>query len=375
MLLTVNAHRGPARPGLGNRSAVMPAARPRYLCEAEVVEGLGPIAADEIQRRCHGRTLLRRPEEIARQTTEIQFDYSGRLKTLLGLRTVQSVYLVNEFAVPRPRALLGDEHFRRILGQIETVRQLDPDADFQSFHLAAAGADSAVMLRLKEQIQVRTGLTSEPDEGDLLIRVRRSVGVEPGWDVLTRLSPRPLATRPWRVCNYSGALNATIAAAMVSLTNPESEDVFLNVASGSGTLMIERLMVGLARRVVGCDTSPLARECSRANADASGHSARIEVFPWDARSLPLPPDSVDAVCTDLPFGHLVGSREDNERLYPLILRESARVARPGATMVLISHEVKPIESALRDRATWEIRDTFPVAQRGFRRRIFVLRRS
>ena len=34
-----------------------------------------------------------------------------------------------------------------------------------------------------------------------------------GWETLVRTTPRPLATRYWRVCNYEAALNATVAHA------------------------------------------------------------------------------------------------------------------------------------------------------------------
>lgn len=350
----------------------------RHLCEAEVVEGLAHLAARELERRHGDRVELIRPEELGDQTEGVQFEYAGRLRALLSLQTAQAVYLVSQFPIARPRALLGDEHFRRILRQIDTVVELGAGAPFRSFRIAAAGSDSPVMRRLKEQIQRHTGLATSDSEADLHIRIRRALYGQ-GWEVLVRLSPRPLATRAWRVCNYEGALNATIAAAMVMLTEPKPDDTFLNVACGSGTLLIERLSFGPVGRAIGCDVDPRALECARANVQASGHDGRVELQPWDARSLPLPRASVDALCADLPFGHLVGSREENLRLYPLILREAARVARPGAPFVLISHEVKLLDSLLRSVPVrgvpeWEIRSTFRVSQRGFGRRVFVLRR-
>ena len=52
----------------------------------------------------------------------ITFEFTGNLHALLSLRTMLSVALVRHYAVPRPRALLGDQHLRALLTQIATAR-------------------------------------------------------------------------------------------------------------------------------------------------------------------------------------------------------------------------------------------------------------
>ena len=47
-----------------------------------------------------------------------------------------------------------------------------------------------------------------------------------------------------------------------------------------------------------------------------------------AYKAPLASRSADRLYADMPFGHHIGSHENNERLYPAILREAARLARP-----------------------------------------------
>ncbi len=113
-----------------------------------------------------------------------------------------------------------------------------------------------MLVRWREMLAAETGLTDVADEGDLLIRLRRPLDGAEGWDVLIRLSPRPLSVRPWRACNLPGALNATVAHVMAGLTLPDSDDVVLNIACGSATLLIERLIEGPARIAMGCDTDP-----------------------------------------------------------------------------------------------------------------------
>jgi SAM-dependent methyltransferase len=341
--------------------------------EADVVGGLADFARDEAARLPGGARLYAdRADEAV--STAIPFDYGGDPRALLNLRTVLSVALVAHFAVPRPRALLGDEHLRRLLGLIEAVRALHPPAAFGSLALNAAGADSAVMTRLKAELAARAGLRPAEREGDLLLRLRRPPDGDEGWEALIRLSPRPLATRPWRVCNLPGALNATVAAVMARLAEPRPANRVLNLGCGSGTLLIERLSDRPARRAYGCDTDPAALDCARANAAAAGLTGAIELHPWDARALPLPAASVDEICADLPFGHRVGSHQANVALYPALLREAARVARPGARCVLISHEARLMERLLAESAEWETEFVRRLALETLRPRVFVLSR-
>ncbi|HEU5328663.1 MAG TPA: methyltransferase domain-containing protein [Thermomicrobiales bacterium] len=342
-------------------------------CEADVVAGIDDVAHDELDWMFG--TQMRFQQSAGRDLSgSLRFAYTGDLRQLLRPRTVQAVHLVLTFPVPRPRALLGDEHFRALLAAITLVRDLHPPGTYQTLYLSAAGAESAVLTRLKEELARHTGLAIAAPEGDLQLRLRRPRAGGPGWEVLIRLSPRPLATRPWRVCNLEGALNATVARAMAVLTAPHDDDVFLNLACGSGSLLIERALCAPAYRLIGCDTSPAALACARENCQAANLAALAELDDWDAGALPIPDAAVDALCADLPFGHLVGSHTENVALYPRIMREAARVARRGARFALLTHEVRLMESVLAEVGAWETLAIRRVALGGLHPRIFVLRR-
>lgn len=369
-------------PGRGKRPAPRPSAHqepplaslPAHLCEADVAEGLESIAATELLKRFGTRVRLHHKPDEPPEPGVLRFTFHGDLQHLLALRTVLAVYLVRHFPVPRPRGLLGDEHFRALLDQIRIVRALAPPDSYHLLYLSAAGADSSVMVRLQDDLAEQSGLEVASHEGDLLIRVRRPPDGAEGWEVLMRLSPRPLATRPWRQCNMEGALNATVAHAMVLLTAPTQSDVCLNLACGSGTLMAERLLLGPAARMMGCDINPEALACARTNLDASGWGSRAELHPWDAQTVPLSDHSVDVLLADLPFGHLVGSHAENLVLYPAILQEAARLARPGSPFVLITHEVRLMEELLAASPHWRTERVQRVLLGGLHPRIFVLRR-
>lgn len=355
---------------------------PVFRCEADVVAGLEALAQDELGRRAGQITPIR--------PGILQFTSADDLGDLLRLRTVLSVYLLQRFDVPRPRALLGEQNLRAMFDQIDRVLGLLPPGAYRTFMLGAAGSGSAVMTRLKDAIAEHTGLREVEMEGDLLIRIRPTSNAQfptpvgsrrdRGWDVLVRLSPRPLATRDWRVCNTPGSLQATVAHAMVMLTRPRTTDVYLNLCCGSGTLLIERALAGPAAQLIGCDVDRDVLICASRNIAAyrrlaSARAAEIKLHDWDATQLPLPDAGVDALAADLPFGHRTGSHADNTALYPALMREAARVAKPGARFVLITAEVRLMEHVLQQLPTlWTCERSLRVNLGGLQPIIHVLRK-
>ena len=342
---------------------------PRSQVEADVLEGLEQIAAEELED-----VLGVRAEPHPNRPGALRFGYGGEVRALTELRTVLAVYLAHTFEIPRPKALLGNTEFGEVARMVEAALELAAPGAFGTLRLSAAGEESSVLTRFKEQLAQRFGLEIAPDEGDLLVRLRRAAD-GPGWEVLVRLTPRPLATRPWRVCNLPGSLNATLAHAIARLTEPDPDDTVLNIGCGAGTILIERLLLAPARRAVGCDTDAAALDCARQNLAAAGlvRAARLE--PWDATALPLPDESVDVIVADLPFGQLVGSHRENLELYPRVLAEAARVARPGARMALLTHEVRLLqEVAASFEDEWEPVEVFRVRSGGMTPRIVLFER-
>jgi tRNA (guanine6-N2)-methyltransferase len=342
--------------------------------EASVNEGLEDICASELRHRFGGQVqVLHAP---GRWPGAVQFRYNGNVNRLLQLKSVLSIFHVHQFPVPRPLALLGHQNFQYLLEQIRTVRQLSPKGAFKTVYLAAAGSESRVMTRLIGEVAQQTGLTVAPDEGDLLLRLRRPLDrAAQGWDVMIRMGPRPLSTRDWRVCDYKGALNAAVAHALAVHSQASPEDVFLNTACGSGTILIERAHLLPFKMAIGCDTNPEALRCARENAAASRLPARVVLAPWDASALPLPNQSVDVICSDLPFGHYIGSHQENIDLYPALLREAARVLRPKGRSVFLTHEIRLMAGLLENAPEWLTEKVIPLTLNGLHPRIYLLRKN
>ena len=314
-----------------------------------MLEGLEQFAVRELQARFPHALI----DVSGGQLTVHSSRFSPSASTVNALRTVTAAYYVLAFDIPRPKALLGDQHLRRVVEVCERTLAEWPPRSFRTLALSAAGADSAVLTRFKDQLAERLGLVPSASQGDLLLRIRRARASH-GWEVLVRTSPRPLSSRAWRVCNLPGALNATVARAMIELTQPSPSDVFVNVGCGSGTLLIERLEHGPAKAAHGYDVDDSALACARANADASGHGGSIALERCDARALPLDSGIVDAVVGDLPYAMLLGSGSENARLYPALLAEAARVLRAGGRAVFITTQNRLMRGVLEaQRSHWE----------------------
>ncbi len=318
----------PGRPSAGPIACVVRSAS--YV--ADVVAGLEDLAAAELRRL--GAT------SVAPGRGEVRFGHADVHRVLGRSRLSSAVYAALTFAVPRPRALLGDAAFRRLAG---ATREVATAAGMRSFRLAAAGVDSPAFRRLADALAAATGLVHDPAEGELLARFRRA---GEGWEALLRLTPRPLSARPWRVCNMPGGANATVAAALADLAGARGS--YLNLMCGSGTLLVERALAGPGGLLVGVDVSSAAVDCARRNLAAAGVRGAELVVDDVSRPGFAVPGAFDVVAADAPWGDAVGDHAANEALYRALLAAARRHLAPGGRFALLSHEVRLVERLLRE---------------------------
>lgn len=335
-------------------AAEQPATSQRY--EVETIVGLEEFARLEIRQRLGKQAPI---AEIQPLAGRIALTFDGDMRRFDALRTAAAVHRVEDFAVPRPRALLGHQHLTRLLTAVRAVMNARSDGSFHTFRIAAAGAGSAVFARLRQEIAAATALESTDAAAHLHIAVRRAPVAQSGWQALIRTGAMPLSARRWRVRDMPGALNANIAAAMVSLTHGGNTERMLNLCCGSGTLMIERLGLGRAAAVTGVDISADALQCADANLRAAGHRSSVTLLRSDSGALPLRTASVDAITADLPYGMLSGGNISS--LYSAALTESARVAAPNASLVVITTQRRALLAALDDARCWRMRESIPLS--------------
>lgn len=354
--------RGKLRPARARPVSHEKKARACY--ELEVIPGLAEFARAELQQLA-GPSVRLLPGV---REDRVPFDFPGNPGPLLQLRRSVAVHRVQYWDIPRPKALLGHENLERLIGSIKEVLGLRQPGSFTTFYTSAAGSSSSVFARIKAEIATRTGLQQTDEVGHLLLAVRRAQRPpamasdrKRGWETVVRLSPRPLSARRWRVCDLPGALNGTVASTMMSLTHPRPDDRVLNLACGSGTLLIERLALRPVRGAVGCDIDAGALACARENLAASSNASAVTLVRSDAGQVPLPEGWATTVCVDLPFGMLVGSHQSNETLYPRLLGEAARLTVAGGRLVAITQEVRLFERvAAAQEDQWKMAQTIPI---------------
>lgn len=334
--------------------------------EAEIVPGLESIAIREL------RALAGAAIQGLRQTRSgfIRFRLAGGAEQLAALRSVTALYRIHSFVIPRPKALLGHQHFTRLLGILEESIRRWPRGGV-SLGIGAAGSESTVLRRLKRQLADALGLAlAEDGKGDLYLRLLRPSDKK-GWEVLVRTTAQPLSKRAWRVANAPGALNATVAYAMIPFSLSARAATAVNLCSGTSTILIEHALLRPADILIAIDHDDRMLEAAIRNAQASQTARRIHHVKADAGQTPLPAGSADCIYADLPFGHHIGSHEANVRLYPAILAEAARLARREASMTLLTHDIQLLRRCLAGSA-WKIKSETAITLSGLHPRLFVL---
>lgn len=349
-----------------------------YLVDYRFLPGLRSVVLAELDGHRPG-VRPAAPSVVAVDDASVVVRHDGPLAAAVtgAPRTVGVAYLLVPLDAPRPRALLGHEALARLAAAVESVALAAGTRGerFSGLRLAAAGSGSPVMRRLAAALAERTGLGDDPIAGDLVVRVvpdgRRSRG---GWRVGVRLTPRPLSSRPWQVARWRGALEPTLAAAMVVLSRPRPTDTVLDLCCGSATLLASRLLHGPARRAAAVDHDPAALAAAAANLTAAGMPSGYRPALTDARTLGFRDGSFTTILANPPWGHRTGTHGGNRSLYPALLAEAARVAAPRATLVLVSHELRLVQRCLAAQPAWRVRRELPVAVRGHHPHVWVLSR-
>lgn len=186
-----------------------------------------------------------------------------------------------------------------------------------------------------------------------------------------RVLRQPPGQRPLVAGALPASLNATLAAALVWLTSPAPDEVFLDPLCGAGTLLRERALAGSYARLLGGDRDERAVTLARANL---AQLPNLALQQWDATALPLADGSVDKAALNPPYGRRAGSHAANATLYPALLAELARVVRPGGLVALVTTEKRLTLATLRALGTFARELELPLQVGGLHPVIFLLRR-
>jgi len=297
--------------------------------------GLEGLLADEVQERLHV------PGE--RHWSEVAFHYGGDPRHVGALRLAGNVFLCIDRVRIGPSladlAPLTDRlralplaRWERLAGAFhdEAAGEIGIRVDRKGKHRFTYAQVEELAL---EAVATATGRRTTLEDRPLQLKV----DVHNEWcRLLARLTVRSLAVRDYRRCHARSATDPTLAAAMVRMTEPRGDDVFLDPFCGTGSVAIERCLAGAAQRVVAGERNERRIGWARTNAQAAG--ADVQFACWDAAALPFADRTFSAVAAVPPQSEPSGGRRWRpEELAPLV-QESLRVLRFEGRMVWLMQQ-------------------------------------
>ncbi len=341
-----------------------------------VTAGLENLARQEIIARFGDtkqfKIVMRKPQRII-------FQYTGNPKDLLSLRTAESLFLVIKH-IPNMtrsrRSLTAISNFlnRQNFAQAITVcRQVDMRVRKRiSFRVISRMSgyrnfQKRDLQHIVERALVDKGWNLSQSESGL--DVWAEVHGEDGY-ISIRLSKPDMSRRSYKQEQVPQTLKPTIAYSMVMLSKPHPDDTVLDPMCGAGTILLERAFSGRYRYLIGGDISEEAVRATHKNFGRK-HQPR-QFFHWDAQSLPLQPNSVDKIISNLPIEQDKRYSTDLNNLYRVCLTQFEEVMRPGGKMVLLSMNPSLLNKILKEQNALNVRQQVGINFGGKRGRIFVI---
>ncbi|HET8574795.1 MAG TPA: methyltransferase domain-containing protein [Candidatus Paceibacterota bacterium] len=236
---------------------------------------------------------------------------------------------------------------------VETVKNAKDAGDFKSFKITCTGKDSPEVRGVAKYISETYGLP-EKEEADLKIHIIKLGEV---WEVGVEATARPLSVREYKVAHMSGAMNPTIAYTVNSLAGLETATSYLNVFSGSGTLLIEAAeSFPHLQKLVGFDQSKKHLSLAVQNLKKARLMQKVELKEGNVFKKP-DFGMFDAITSDLPFGMAVSKGEDLEALYKTFVEYCEEKLNSSGRLVVYTSAHEILRAVL-SHSKFEITKTF-----------------
>ncbi|HEX6289557.1 MAG TPA: hypothetical protein VFZ66_10220 [Herpetosiphonaceae bacterium] len=357
--------------------------RPFYVVQTQ--PGFEAIAAQEIEQRLE-RVALRGTRRVGDKNGIVLFEYDGPPQKIFDLRTIEDLFVVVATIADLPRTFQGLQVLERAVSRAATVeaalnlaRQVKPGRKIGGkvrFRVITRQLEQAAYRRVDAQQAVERGFAAR---ADYKWRLENEGAIEfwltlfPGEALLAlRLSDEQMRHRDYKLEHLPASLRPSAAAALVWLTQPVDDDVFLDPMCGAGTILIERATIARYQLLLGGDIRSDAVAVALRN--IGPRYKPITVRQWDVRSLPIESESVSAAAVNLPFGKQIGTPGENRELYTAFLKEMVRVLRPAARLVALTSDQRAFMFALQRGKKLKIRDSYNVQLLGQFAKIYVMQR-
>lgn len=306
--------------------------KPRLEIKLAFITGLRCIVLNEIGQ--YPNLHIVREGRDAIYGDFIYLDFVQDFIGLARLRSVLRVYIIVQDPKYNPYYI---SNHKSILGNLITMIIESQRNKFKTFKIVCAGSDSPSIRSIAEYIQNTYGLTEE-EEADMKIHI---IKTDNTWEIGVQITPRPLSFRDYKIRHMSGAMDPTIAYAVNSLCKLENADSYLNIFSGSATLLIEagQCFPNL-KQLVGFDNNKKTISLAIQNIKKAELIRRIHLKKKDIFDKP-DLGKFDVITSDLPFGMSISKGEDLEKLYRCFIEYCQETLNHGGRLAVYTskHEM------------------------------------
>jgi 23S rRNA G2445 N2-methylase RlmL len=294
------------------------------------ISGLESVVIDELEK--NNFLVINRNDDSV--LTEFKSDLIDKVKKL---RSVSKAYLVLQDSVFNPSYISNHKSILNSL--IDIVLKNDT---FKTFKISCAGADSPEVRGIARYIE-DTYKIVESESADLKIHIVKLGNL---WEIGVQITALPLSVRDYKVMNMSGAMDPTIAYTVNHFADLSSTESYLNIFSGSATLLIEAAQCYESlNKLVGFDNDKKHLSLSIQNIKKAGFIKRIEIKEADIFDNP-DFGKFDVVVSDLPFGMSISKGDDIEGLYKFFVKYSESTLNPGGKLIVYTAEHELFENVV-----------------------------
>lgn len=313
------------------------------LFKLTLIPGLKSVVLDEISKYPDLKTAEAGEDKI-------YLDFIPNFKNILTLRSVTNAYIIkrgekfNPYFICNHKSIIGDL-IEVVLGKTEIIKN-KPQASsskqsFKTFKLRCAGSDSKEVKEIQSYI-INTYKLTESEDADLEIYISKPNEL---WEISVRLTPRPLSLRSYRVANIKGGMNPSIAYAINTFCNINLIHSYMNVFSGSGTLLIEAGLSNPDLKLVGFDIDGKSNSLAIQNIKKAGLIKQIHLKTADIYNKPHL-GKFDVITSDLPFGIQISNKESLDNLYKNFVTYCEETLNEKGTLIVYTTEHKILQNVL-----------------------------
>ena len=217
------------------------------------------------------------------------------------------------------------------------------------------------------------GLADSPSNYSLLLRVDSSPERTRVWLVPTFEGDGRFA---YRKADVGAAIDPVVGACLVRLVRTGTDAHVVDPTCGSGTLLIERVLLDAKVTATGLDISPTAVRATTENVIAAGLAARIAIRQADASDRAVWPERCREVIANLPFGIRSASMDrDLPAVYSGVVANAAGCLEEGGKALFYTSAARLMADELRRNSSrLRVVEERTVPSGGIRVRVWVVAR-